>query len=102
MQIVYVGPFESVDFLDAGNRRTAVRGTPIDVSPDLAGKAPDPRIEAAHLEHRAAVMALDHNRAKALEAEIVGLDYGSGLLAQAGNWQPVAAPKAAKAAKDGE
>ena len=102
MQIVYVGPFESVDFLDDGSRRTAVRGTPIDASPALAGKSPDPRIEAAHAEHRAAVLALDHNLAKALEAEIVGLDYGSGLLAQAGNWQPVAAPKAAKAEKDGE
>ena len=71
--------------------------------PRAAGGGQVPQRMAAALEqHRAAVLALDHNLAKALEAEIVGLDYGSGLLAQAGNWQPVAAPKATKAAKDGE
>lgn len=87
MQVKYVGPFDAVELDGVGEVK---QGAVIDVPAELAGHAPDPRIEAAHLELRDAVAALDHERAKALREEIIGLDHGAGLLAQSGNWQAVA------------
>jgi hypothetical protein len=59
----------------------------IDVPDDVAGTPPDPRVETLMVEHRAAVEANDHEGARQLKEEIIGLDKGSGLLAQAA-WQP--------------
>ena len=98
MQVKYVGPFDALE-LDAVG--VVKRGDVIDVPADVAGRAPDARIDAAHLELHAAIEALDHERAKALREEIIGLDAGAGLLAQPANWQAVPS-KSSKAAASGE
>lgn len=71
-------------------RLTAKAGVPVLVPADIAGHAPDPRLEAAHLELRAAIEALDHNLAAALRDEILELDPGAGLLAQGWTLAPAA------------
>lgn len=85
MQIKYVGPFDAVELDGVG---VVAQGAAIDVSADLAGKAPDSRILAAHAELAEAIAALDHVGAAALREEIIGLDAGAGLLSQPDNWQP--------------
>jgi len=67
----------------------------------FAGRPPVPRLAAAHLELHEAISALDHPGAAALREEIIGLDPGAGLLAQAGTWEP-AATTVKKAAVSGE
>jgi hypothetical protein len=98
MQVKYVGPFDSVELDGFGDVK---HGQVIDVPPEVAGHAPDPRVETAHVELRDAVETLDHERAKALREEIIGLDVGSGLLAQPSNWQAVTT-KSSKTAVSGE
>lgn len=98
MQVKYVGPFDAVELDGFG---IVASGQVIDIAADVAGRAPDPRVEAAHLELHDAIAALDHERAKALREEIIGLDAGSGLLAQPSNWQAVTT-KSSKAAASGE
>jgi len=90
MQVTYIGPFDAVELDGVG---VVTNGVPFDVSAEVAGSAPDPRVDAAHLELRDAVGALEHERAKALREEIIGLDHGSGLLAQSGNWVAVSKSK---------
>lgn len=69
----------------------------VDVPDDVAGRPPDERLEQLMLDHRAAVEAHDHEGARALKEEIVGVDPGSGLLAQA-VWKPYGKAKPAAAA----
>jgi hypothetical protein len=95
MQIKYVGPFDAVELDGVG---VVAAGQTIDVDPAVAGHAPSPRLAAAHLELHAAIGALDHELAKALREEIIGLDPGAGLLAQSDNWQAVTTTKSSKAA----
>ncbi len=59
----------------------------IDVSDEVAGRPPDARRDEVMVAHRAAVVAIDHEGARALMAELVGLDVGAGLLAQ-DTWKP--------------
>ena len=92
MQVKYIGPFDAVELEGVG---IVAAGQIIDVSDEVAGRAPDARVAAAHRELHEAISNLEHERAAALREEIIGLDVGAGLLAQSGNWQAVAA-KAAK------
>ncbi len=62
----------------------------------FAGRRPAARVEKAHLELAAAIADHDHPRAAELREEIVGLEPGSGLLAQTANWEAVKAPAAEK------
>ncbi len=87
MQVKYVGPFDAVELDGFGEVK---QGAVIDVPAEVAGNAPDARVEAAHAELAEATAALDHERCKALREEIIGLDHGVGLLGQPGNWQAVA------------
>lgn len=98
MQVKYVGPFDAVEVDGVG---IVKHGETVDVPAELAGRPPAARVEAAHVELRDAVAALDHERAKALREEIVDLDHGAGLLAQSGVWQAVSS-KSSKAAVGGE
>lgn len=98
MKVKYVGPFDAVELDGIGVVRN---GATIDVADSVAGRPPSPRVEPAHLELRDAIEALDHDRAVALREEIIGLDHGSGLLAQPANWQAVTTSKI-KAAVGGE
>jgi hypothetical protein len=86
MQVKYTGPFDAVELDGFGEVK---HGETIDVPAELAGKAPDARVDAAHAELAEATAALDHERCKALREEIIGLDHGAGLLAQVSNWQAV-------------
>jgi hypothetical protein len=86
MNITYVGPHDAVEIDSIAV--VCKRGETISVAADVAGKPPSPRVAAAHAELHAAITAIDHDLAAALRAEIVTLDYGSGLLAQPDNWQP--------------
>jgi hypothetical protein len=97
MNLTYVGPFDAVEV--AG--QIVKHGETISFSSDIAGRAPDPRIDAAHLELADAVASLDHDRAIALRDEIIGLDHGTGLLGQPSNWLPAKAKKT-KATSDTE
>lgn len=98
MKVKYVGPFDGVELDGFG---TVKNGETIDVPDTVAGHAPDPRVDVAHRELHAAIEALDHEAAKALREEIIGLDAGVGLLAQPGNWEAVSS-KSSKAAAGGE
>lgn len=63
-------------------RLRAVSGVAVDVPDEIAGRSPDPGLEAAMDAHRAAVTARDHNEAARLRDVIIGMDPGAGLLAQ--------------------
>lgn len=102
MKVTYVGPGPATRFFDQGIEREVAAGQTVDVHPDTAGTAPDPRIEAAHLELAEATAALDHATCVALRAEIVDLNPGCGLLAQPSNWQTASPSKPKPASKDGE
>jgi hypothetical protein len=91
MLIRYVGPYDAVEI--DGVPGSVKRGETVDVPAAVAGKAADPRLEAAHLEHAAAVAAIDHVGAMRLRDEILTLDAGSGLLAQSANFEAVKAAK---------
>lgn len=88
MKVKYVGPSDAVVITVNGVEVEAKRNHQIEVPDAVAGRPPDPRLEEAMLEHRAAVLASDHNWARQLEDEITRLDYGEGLLAQ-DIWQAV-------------
>jgi hypothetical protein len=89
-----------VGLVDAG----AVIEVPADGEPGtvFAGRPPAARLAAAHLELHAAISALDHPGAAALREEIIGLDPGAGLLAQAGTWEPVTVKKAAAGGEEAQ
>jgi hypothetical protein len=98
MQVKYVGPFDAIELDGFGEVK---HGDVIDVPADVAGRAPDARVDAAHAELAVAVAALDHERAKALREEIIGLDHGAGLLGQPGNWQaPAKSTKSTQTAEE--
>ena len=81
--IQYVGPSDAVEMVIGSTTVVAKRGEPIKVADDVAGTASDPRVAEAMLELRTATAAHDHLLAQSLKEEIIGLDMGSGLLAQA-------------------
>lgn len=74
-------------------RLVCVKGVPVDIPENVAGREPDPRVAEAMAELAAAVAAIDHERAKALREEITTLDHGVGLLAQ--GWTRAASAPAA-------
>jgi hypothetical protein len=100
MKVLCVSP-NGLDIRVGGAVCSVKPGETIDVPADVAGTPPDPRIDVAMLELRAAVAAIDHHRAVALREEIAGLDFGSGLLAQSDVWAPAKAVKPAPTTKDG-
>lgn len=91
MKVRNVSPLGALDLPGYG---TVAAGAIVDIPADgpagsvFAGRPPSPRLAAAHLELHQAIEALDHDRAVALREEIIGIDPGSGLLAQFDNWQP--------------
>ena len=87
MKIRYQGPHDEVELPDG---QTVKRNHQVDVADDLAGHPPEPRLAEAMVELHDAVEARDHPLAVKLRAEIAGLDYGSGLLAQ-DTWEAVTA-----------
>lgn len=82
----YIGPIDEVELPDG---ITVKRNHQVDVTDEVAGAPPDPRLAEAMLELAAAVDAHDHNTAAELRGEISRLDYGTGLLAQ-DTWEAVA------------
>ena len=95
MKITYVdtlgrGPV----ILDVNDVEVLVNpGDTIEVPGKLAGRPPAPRLaELLELELPAATAARDHELVRELKAELVGVDWGEGLLAQPANWQPAAKP----------
>ena len=84
-------------------RRDVFAGVAVEVPDELAGVAPDPRVEAAHAELAEAIAAIDHEAAQRLRDEIAGLEHGHGLLAQGWTHAPAgttaAEPAAAPAAE---
>ena len=99
MQVKYIGPFDAVELEGLG---IVAAGQIIDVSDEMAGRAPDARVAAAHLELHDAISNLEHERAAALREEIINLDVGAGLLAQSGNWQAVTTKQSKAAASQGD
>jgi hypothetical protein len=87
MQVTYVGAHDSVVLLIDGREVECRKGQSIDVPDSVAGHAPAPRVAAAMAELTAAIEAHNHEVAQPLREEIPTLDFGSGLLAQAENWQ---------------
>ena len=79
----YTGPIDEITVDGVGD---VPRMTSVSVPSEIAGRAPDARLEQAMSELHAAISASDHNLAAALRDEIVGLDPGEGLLAQS-SWQ---------------
>lgn len=79
MKIVYLGPCDAVD---AGGC-TFPRDVPVDAPAELAGRPPAPRLAVVLADLAAAVAAGDQVKADALRVELVGIDRGEGLLAQA-------------------
>lgn len=91
-----------ITYVDRSGRGTVVievNGVAVDVEPgvtievpgSVAGHPPSPRLaEILDVELPAAAAARDHELTRALKAELVGVDWGEGLLAQPDNWQPVA------------
>lgn len=93
MKIRYIGGIDEVELPDG---TTVKRNHQVDVSDELAGHPPEPRLAEAMVELRDAASSFDHHLAVKLRHEIAGLDYGSGLLAQE-TWEAVA-PAAKKKA----
>lgn len=89
MKIMYVGPSDAVDCVG----RVWKRNEPQDIEPAVAGRAPAKRVAAAMAELQQAIADRDHTRAAELREELVGLDFGEGLLAQ-DVWAP--APRSKK------
>ena len=90
MKFKYVGPFDEVEV--AGQK--VKRNHQLEVSDEVAGKAPDPRRAEAMVELVDAVSGHpDHVRAAELRDELGRLEIGDGLLAQPDNFQPVSTGK---------
>lgn len=105
MKIRNINPIGAVELPGYGDVEA---GAVIEVPDDgpagsvFAGRPPALRVAEAMAELAAAVAAIDHDRAAALRDELVGLDYGTGLLAQSTNWEPATMSKSTKAAASGE
>ena len=98
MLIKYVGPSPAVEV----RGQEFVKGVPVDVPKELAGRPAEKRWAEAVAELVVATTPGDsysHARAAELRAEIAGLDVGEGLLAQVGIWEAVKG-KAAAADKE--
>jgi hypothetical protein len=89
MQITYCGAHDSVILAIDGREVGCVKGSSVDVPDAIAGTAPAVRLAPAMAELVTATAAHNHEVAQPLRDEIALLDFGTGLLAQPENWQPV-------------
>lgn len=93
MRIRFVGVNGAVVIPDLGGQ-VIEPGQVFEVSDAMGGRPPVPRIAEAMEELRVATADPNlHHVARALREELIGLDYGAGLLAQPSNFEPVAKPK---------
>lgn len=94
MQVKYVGPFDGVEIAVGSGFVTVPKDGTIDVPVAIAGRVPsDAYLEAVAV---LAEVQTDHAaRSAAIEA-LSKTDPGEGLLAQVGNWEPVAPVKKEK------
>jgi len=99
MRITNVCPLGDLDIDAIG--LTVPAGATVDVPDVVAGRAPEARVVACEVALVVAVVARDHEVAKACREEWGTLDHGEGLLAQPGNWVPAKTVKAAKAGNEG-
>lgn len=68
--------------LDVAGLGSVYAGQAVEVDDDMAGVAPDPRIEKASIELNEAIARQDHETAAELREEIIDLEHGRGLLAR--------------------
>lgn len=97
VSVRYVGPISPIDIPLA--RLAGVKtGDTVQVSADIAGRVADPEQKVGDpglTEAQAKAAAPDHHflRLHQATSQWWSYDPGEGLLAQADNWQPVAAAK---------
>lgn len=89
MKLKYIGPLDSADVLVGDTIVTVQRNHQFEVPDDIAGRAPDPRLDdVARALVDAQTPDQHHERAR-LAHEYAGLDKGEGLLAQSDNFTTV-------------
>ena len=100
MKIRFVGVNGAIVIPDLGGQ-VIEPGAVFEVSDVMGGRPPAPRIAEAMEELRVATADPNlHHVARALREEILGLDYGAGLLAQDTNFVPAGTPKPKPEPKD--